>query len=475
MKKNIITRLRPALKFVLQLSLFMAVAISLFIISGTYDASKGADSSTPFDYSPASSTESPSPSSPSTEPPPPPPPTTPPGTKTLTRNELNNLFSNAKDGVMFLSMPGNFDKLQINVPLSWFMENLGATLLIYNEGIGVLGITSENMIELAALSYTGTGGVTVEINGKEYTFSPNTTISYIMVRGSITLSVEANRRSLDWYTYDSPIIAGHIAKNITSIKVTSTAAIGIDGLDDAGWDDVVVVRKMDDGSEKIIARSIAVNGFVFSLVNEEGTYDVRLNPVHFIDISGHWSQAAARFMGARGVMQGIGNDKFAPDRTLTRAEFTTMLMRMMDYSLDEYDPMPFSDIVPGNWYYESVCLAAELGLTAGRGDGTFGMNDTITRQEMFKMTYDALRMFYLIAPAEENEDGENANPLDGFRDTNRIAPDALEAITELVRHGLVNGYNGRLMPTSSLSRADAAQFMTNVVRYLVPDFSEYIN
>ena len=366
----------------------------------------------------------------------------------LTDGDLDSLFANAIDGVMFLNIPGELDKLQIVVPLKWFMENLGATLLVYNEGIGAMAITSENMIELAALSYTGEGGVTVEMHGKEFTFNPETLITYIAEKGSVILSVASEGNSLVWYVYDSPLI------------------LGLPGGADS--DDWVAYRRMSDGSEKIMPRSLLRDGLVFTLVNEEGTYDIKSNPMTFDDVAGHWMENAAKFMAARGIMIGYDGE-FSPDRLITRAEYTTMLMRSMDYKSDENAPMPFSDVDTGIWYYESAKAAAALGITSGRGDGTFGPRDVITREEMFVMTYDALKYFYLIIPDEEN-----LGAAETFSDASDITPDALEAVSELIANGLVAGYDGALNIQGNLTRAEAAQFLTNVIRYIVPDYTEIL-
>ncbi|MCL2081579.1 MAG: S-layer homology domain-containing protein [Oscillospiraceae bacterium] len=175
-------------------------------------------------------------------------------------------------------------------------------------------------------------------------------------------------------------------------------------------------------------------------------------------------------MAARGIMTGVGGDKFGPEQQISRGEYVTMLMRMMDYSMSKYDTEAFSDIIWGTYWAESALKAAALGITTGRGDGTFGAGDIITRGEMFRMTYDALRKFYLIQPS-----GGGWDPLRSFTDADEIAPEDVEAARELVRNGIVRGSDGKLTANGSLSRAEAAQFMANVIRFIVPDFSGYIN
>jgi hypothetical protein len=376
---------------------------------------------------------------------------------TLTESFLDTLLLDSEDGVMLFVIEGDIAKLEMAVPLKWFMENLGATLLVYNEGLGLLAITSENLIELAALAYKGEeGGVSITIHGKEVTFNPDTMISYIMEKGSVILSVTADGNPLDWYIYDSPIILGmpeNSEENDEDLEINP--------------DLLVAVKIFADGSEKTIPRSILNGGLVYAMVNSEGTFEIRYNPVSFTDTIGKWMCTAVNFMAARKIVLGIGNNLFAPERSVTRAEYLAMLMRMMDYEMTDYDPDPFIDVTPGDWYYESVGKAAALGITAGIGNGLFGPGLEITRQDMFTMTYNALVRFYLLSQNESEED----YTLDVFSDVDMIAGYALSAMKELVNSGLVNGSDGLLKPRNISTRAEAAQFLTNVIRYIIPDYS----
>ena len=372
-------------------------------------------------------------------------------TLALDADALDALFENAVDGVMVMVIEGDLTSLQIDVPLSWFMENLGATLLVYNANLGLLAITSENMIELAVLAYEGTGGVTVVIHGREMTFNPDTIISYKMVKGSINLAVTANGNTLDWYVYDSPVILG----------IPGNLAVNADL-----W---VAVETLGDGGEKIIPRSQARDGLMYALVNSEGTFKVKYNEVFFEDIENGWMESAVQYMAARGIVKGVGDNLYMPERTVTRAEYTAMLMRAMDYQMSGYDPAPFSDVLPDSWYYEYVCKAAALGITVGIGGGRFGPDNIITREDMFTLTYNALTKFWLLIPDEEMPEFP-----EGIADISDISDYAERAVAELMRNGLVSGSQNSIRPKDASSRAEAAQFLSNVIKYIIPDYSEYI-
>ena len=390
---------------------------------------------------------------------PPPPAPTPelapeaPGEVTLGSGDLTALAETAVDGVIALIIEGDLEEVSITVPLYWFMENLGMTLVVFNEGVGMLTITSENLIELAALAYAGEeDGVTVEIRGREVTFRPDTLVTFTIERGSLTLAATVEGESLDWYIYDSSVVLGLLS--------------------DGGVDTyfLVAAQVHADGSETILPRSLYSGGLVYTMVNNEGRFIVRHNLVTFDDVAGGWMESAVRFLAARGVVSGVGDDLFLPQREVTRAEFTAMLMRTMDYRMDAAPAVPFADVSPDAWYHDVVAKAAALEITAGVGGGMFTPHSVITRQEMFTLTYNTLVRFWLLLP-----DDESIGAADSFADAEYVADWARAAMDALTHNGLVAGTGNVLNPQSPATRAEASQFLTNVIRLIVPDFTDAIS
>jgi len=74
---------------------------------------------------------------------------------------------------------------------------------------------------------------------------------------------------------------------------------------------------------------------------------------------------------------------FHPNDPITRAELATMLGRV--YSLDTTGTMPFSDVTPDAWYYDYVLSASNKGWIQGYSDGTFRPNGNATRAEFATM------------------------------------------------------------------------------------------
>ena len=86
-------------------------------------------------------------------------------------------------------------------------------------------------------------------------------------------------------------------------------------------------------------------------------------------------------------MSGIGNRCFSPDTVLTRGMFVTMLARLAGVNQADYPDSRFADVAASAWYAPSVSWAASEGIVSGVGDGKFEPNRNITRQEMAKVLY----------------------------------------------------------------------------------------
>ena len=85
-------------------------------------------------------------------------------------------------------------------------------------------------------------------------------------------------------------------------------------------------------------------------------------------------------MASIGVIKGVGDNQFAPDRAITRAEFTVIAMRFAD--LDTSGENIFTDVSADDWFYEQVVGSIKYGWITGYEDGTFRPNNTITRAEV---------------------------------------------------------------------------------------------
>ncbi|MBE6689453.1 MAG: hypothetical protein E7588_09335 [Ruminococcaceae bacterium] len=92
-----------------------------------------------------------------------------------------------------------------------------------------------------------------------------------------------------------------------------------------------------------------------------------------------WHYTAVGVLSSLGIINGYDDNKFMPDRAITRGEFIAAAVRFMDGSPSGKNT--FDDISEDDWYYEYIVGAANLGWIDGYPDGTFRPEDTITRAE----------------------------------------------------------------------------------------------
>ena len=92
-----------------------------------------------------------------------------------------------------------------------------------------------------------------------------------------------------------------------------------------------------------------------------------------------WYSRAVHVLASLGILEGVGGGLFAPERSITRAEFTAIAMRFADLKTDGDNP--FSDVYEDEWFYDVVVGSVRYGWINGYPDGTFRPYDTIARAE----------------------------------------------------------------------------------------------
>ncbi len=90
---------------------------------------------------------------------------------------------------------------------------------------------------------------------------------------------------------------------------------------------------------------------------------------------------AVRYVYENRLCIGVSDTEFAPDVTMTRAMFVTVLGRMAGAQVDDYAESLFDDVPAGEWYSAYVGWASSAGIVLGYGDGTFGPTKKITVEQ----------------------------------------------------------------------------------------------
>ncbi|NGP46936.1 S-layer homology domain-containing protein, partial [Bacillaceae bacterium SIJ1] len=150
----------------------------------------------------------------------------------------------------------------------------------------------------------------------------------------------------------------------------------------------IVVKRIDNLQAVIVpnARFNENSKAVILETNHFGQYHIEYVSKSFADIATYdWAKGAIEGLAARDVIQGTGENQFAPERAVTRAEFITMLVRALDLQAQRGETS-FTDVNQDAYYYEPLNVAKDLGIVQGTGDNRFNPNAHIARQDLFTMT-----------------------------------------------------------------------------------------
>lgn len=199
---------------------------------------------------------------------------------------------------------------------------------------------------------------------------------------------------------------------------------------------MVAVIVHPDGTEEIVRGSVVTETGI--ALRAEG--DVRLkiidNAKSFNDMADHWAKDAVEFASSRELFNGVGNDAFGPDRSMTRGMVSTVLARLAG-----------ADTAGGEtWYAKGTVWAVENGIS----DGT-NPEQPVTREQLAAMLYR-----YAGSPAVSGELS--------FDDTTVISIWAYDAVRWCVDNGILNGVGGNRMTPQDLARR--GQVAAMLMRFL---------
>lgn len=274
---------------------------------------------------------------------------------------------------------------------------------------------------------------------------------------SSSLSAEAQRLSGSRPVYDFSVTAGD--RTISSFG-NGSAAVSIPYTLQPGEDvNAVIVYYIDDAGMVQTVRG-AYNRETKSVnfvTQHFSQYAVGYNAVSFADVNpSAWYYAPVTFSAARGITTGVTATTFSPDTSITRGQFIVMLLRAYGIKPGGSKDDNFADA--GNTYYtDYLAKAKDLGISTGIGDNLFAPEKEITREELFTLLYRALD--YLGELPKETA----KVTLSGFSDAASVSDYAKDAMTALVKGGVIAGSDGKLAPQGQSTRAQMVQVLYNLL------------
>lgn len=213
-----------------------------------------------------------------------------------------------------------------------------------------------------------------------------------------------------------------------------------------------VLASYKDGSDNWGGQYDLANKAIEFSTQYSGKYEVLENneTINDIDNLTDNQKQAIRFMVSKGYFKLDGN-KFRPEASLTRYDFTEALVRMF-FALDRDVETSFSDVSKDSEYYIAVASAEKDSIVMGYEDGTFKGDINISKEQMIALCARAL--------AEKKGYTYPENPEDYlyFADKEQISEWAKKDIALAVREGLIEG-TGVMNPLADINRQDSAEVL----------------
>ena len=215
----------------------------------------------------------------------------------------------------------------------------------------------------------------------------------------------------------------------------------------------------NDGVEAVVSMSAVIDGVLVHYKREGVIYSYRDNSKAFNDVSDHWAKNDITFVTARELFGGVGDERFDPNGSMTRAMLVTVLGRLCDAEVAG-QTSSFSDVNKSVWYSPYVAWASENGIVNGIGNNRFDPDTPVTREETSVIIV-KFGQFMDCKPKQITEEMK-------FMDVESISAWAIDAVAEVQKAGIMNGKEQFLFdPKGSTTRAEMSAILRRFIENLV--------
>lgn len=215
-----------------------------------------------------------------------------------------------------------------------------------------------------------------------------------------------------------------------------------------------------DGRAETVKKSVLVDGKFKLQLQDNATIKLVDHSSDFSDVERDaWYTSAVDFVSGRGLFSGVGGGRFAPELPLSRGMLVTVLRNLEDPEPQTIQNL-FTDVADTAWYTQGIVWAESMGIISGYGDGRFGPNDNITREQL------AVMLFRYASTLDMSTSGRDS--LASFSDSGAVSDWAKDAVAWAVDSGIISGRpDGTLAPSGTASRAEAAVMIQRFIAVLL--------
>lgn len=265
-------------------------------------------------------------------------------------------------------------------------------------------------------------------------------------------AAESAAKSGEAVTLPVTVTAAQSAENATAVEITvpkDAESVKVEIPVEDVKPGTVAIIVHEDGTEEIVKTSTTSGNGVVLALESGASVKVVDNTRTFNDVSGsEWYADNVTWAASREVMNGVGDNTFAPNEDTNRAMVTQILYNLDSGKADGAIPT-FSDVSANDWYADSVTWAVSNGVARGEGS-SFGANDAVTREQLAVMLYNYADM--------KGYRTTDRGDMSRFADNGRTSSWATDAMAWAVGVGILNGSENAdgsvsLNPQGNASRA----------------------
>ncbi len=218
---------------------------------------------------------------------------------------------------------------------------------------------------------------------------------------------------------------------------------------------------LENGVPKLVKLSVPNGKSIEYIAPKTAVYDYKNNLKVFSDVYGHWASDSIYFVSSRELFYGISEKEFAPDTSMTRGMFVTVLGRL--YGIDESDYSGkniFSDVAENEWFTPYVAWASENKIVSGIGGGLFDPYAPVTNEQMSLIVMNYSNFINHSFAVTSSSD---------FTDTSQISPWAYNAVSTLNKAGVLGYAKDSFKPKDESTRAEISTVLHRMIQSIVSE------
>lgn len=177
-----------------------------------------------------------------------------------------------------------------------------------------------------------------------------------------------------------------------------------------------------------------------------------------------WFAPAVDYCYTKGYFQGVGDNSFGPNITMSRAMIVTVLYRCAGEP-EVSDICDFPDVPAGAWYSDAVAWGQATGVVAGFKDGTFRPNDPVSREQIMALFHRYVKEIQKKALPTQSD----LRIYNSFFDSKNVGFWAVPSVQWCTSVGMICGNAGYLSPQNDSTRAEVATVLQRLDAYLAND------